>query len=194
MPIGIVSDSDFAAELDSLASPIRNKTPTKTDTPEETVEIKDIERGRGKGDVEVPKALRAVLGTHAIESGNKEASVLAERFGISDSSVSAYKTGANSTSSYREPQPDLAERVSNAKLRITSKAQNRLLEAIKQITPEKLADAKLRDLAATAQAMSAVVRNIEPQAQPGNNQNVNFVFFAPKVRPETDYDIITVNE
>lgn len=213
MPIGIVSDEDFYSELGSYLPPkesdsslaensdgvLRPSVGDESDSPNSDSPvptlptIEQIQRGRGNAP-EVPEVLRAALGIDAVENGNKSTKKMTKEFGISDSSLSAYKNGSTSTASYDSPDKPLLDKVNSARLRITSRAQNRLLEALKNITPEKLESAKLRDIASTAQAMSAVIRNIEPQTNNQNNQNVNFVFFAPKLKQESDYDVITVNE
>lgn len=191
-------DSDNSESGDS-------DVPAATRNPDSSLikiaEILELKRGRGNAQ-EVPESVRALLGTTAIESGNKEAKVLSSLLlghssqsnqaekPTSDSSISAYKNGATSTASYDSPDSNLKKKVDGAKIRISTKARARLLSALNHITPEKLADAKLRDVAATAQAMSAIIRNLEPPAENTSHSGVNFVFFAPRIRDEKNYDVI----
>lgn len=206
MPLGIVSDDDFEVEKNKLGIGIEsngqsiaqeNDSSEFDGKDESFIEgtIQEIQRGRGEGSIEVPSQLRALIGISAVEDGNGSARALARTFDVSDSSLSAYKRGATSTASYNEPNEELINKVNQTRLKISKRAQHRLISALQHITPEKLKDAKLRDVAATAQAMSAIIRNIEPQVESkGNGNNVSFVFFTPKFRPESEYDVITVDE
>lgn len=181
MAMGIVSDEDFDKQLEQL----NNK--------KEVGKVVDIKRGRGIGDKEVPESLRKIIGDTAI-TDNSEGRKLAEAFDISNSSVSAYKQGATSTSSYNSPDNELAKHVSNVKDRIATKARSKLIAALNGITPKKLEDVKVRELAAIAKDMSAVVKNIEPQVQEKQDNKVQFVFFAPHVRKEEEYSVIEMRD
>lgn len=220
MPIGVVSDDDFAKEIESLGvvySP--TVTPTElvptteeplAETPEQELitdftdlpeyatrpggSIVTLERGRGLGNKAVPQVLRNVLAQDAIESGSASAKSIARAFDVSDSSLAAYKHNAHSTSSYHTTQPELKKVTDHTREVIGKKARSRLLSAINHITPEKLADAKLRDIAGVAQAMSAVIKNIDPPAEVSAHANVNIVLFAPRVRSEEAYEVVQVQE
>lgn len=182
MAIGIVNDSDFDSELSILDIP--NPVPNAT--------VKDIKKGRGEGDVETPEVIRKIIGDAAIEGGRAEALALADRFGLSGSSASAYANGATSTSSYHNPSLELSSHLNNKRIKIASKARARLLASLNAITPEKLENAKLRDVAAVATAMSAIVKHMEPEVDRTNLQNVQFVFMSPRVRHESEYEYIDV--
>lgn len=181
MALGIVSDSEFESELSRM-----NGTKIK-------VEVEEISRGRGENNLEVPESLRTIIGTDAIENGNNSAKEIARAFQISDSSVSAYKNGSTSCSSYDNPNPSLKNKMDETRVKIGNKARATLLKSIKHITDEKLEGAKLKDLATVASAMSAVIKNIEPVQEDKGNQT-NFVFYAPRFRDEASYDIIEVKE
>lgn len=197
MPIGIVSDDDFSAEIERLRAP---RLPTKekpaTDTKldeskekEQSAEIKTIERGRGTNDVEVPESLRSLIGITAIESGRAEALALAREFGISPSSVSAYTNGATSTASYHSPDPPLKKKINNTKERLSKIARGKLALSLKHITEDKIAEAKLRDIASVAASMAAVVKQMEPESDKSVSQ-VNIVLYAPKIKSESAYEIV----
>lgn len=183
MPLGILPDDDFEKELERLNG---KKLPALGN-------VKEIERGRGEGKVEVPETLRALIGQSALEGNRKEALALARAFDISDSSVSAYSNGATSTASYHNPDKELKRKLDETKQRLTGKARARLEESLDSITPDKLGAAKLRDLSATAQAMSAIVRNLEPQTE-HSGANVNVVVYAPHLKEESSFEIIDVRE
>lgn len=184
MAIGIVNDTDFELEWKKL-----NGIPfTK-----EEVEIKEIERGRGIGNTEVPDSLRKVIGEDALVNGRESGQDLARAVGISDSSLSAYTKGATSTASYNNPDKDLKQHTDAVRNRISSKARARLLMAMGSITKDKLDSAKLRDVASVANAMSNVIRNMEGPSDNGNNQT-NFIFYAPKTRDESAFEVINLKE
>lgn len=184
MPLGLVNDDEFLSELN------------KSSEPESRGEVINLpSRGRKSGDNNVPDALRNIIGGNAIEEGSKETKELTRAFGISDSSLSAYKNGATSTTTYHTPKPELSKSVNDVRDKITSRAKNRLLKAISHITDEKMRDTKAIDLAGIARNLSAVVKNIEPEAprvNPGNGPT--FVVFAPPKKREESYEVINLKE
>jgi hypothetical protein len=185
MPMGIVSDTDFETEKSRLKI---KELPSVS-------EVIDIKRGRGPVE-EVPDVVRETIAKCAI-NGEGTAKDIADTFAVSESSVSAYKVGAHSTSSYNEPSESLLDKVTSHKNKISRKARARLIAALNHITDEKLQDIKAIDLSTIAKNMAAVVKNIEPPAPDvvNNNQsNVQFVFMAPRVKDETEYRTITVND
>jgi predicted transcriptional regulator len=188
MAIGIVSSDDFERELEILGI----RRPINGNTVPETV-IQDINRGRGEDKLEVPDSLRKVIGEDALVNGNDSAKDIANAMSISDSSVSAYKNGSTSTKSYNEPDKDLKQHTDTIRNRISSKARGRLLMAMNSITKDKLDNAKMRDVAAIANAMSSVIRNLEPPVNEGNNQT-NFIFYAPKPKEESQFEVINLKE
>ncbi len=148
--------------------------------------IQDINRGRGIGSVEVPSVLRRVIGEEALLGNNKETALA---FGVSESSVSAYKHGANSTASYNKHEDSLTPHISNIKERVRTKANRRLIAALNQITPEKLADANLKTVASVARDMSSIVKNMEEPQERSEGTRVQFVMYAPRVRNESEFEI-----
>lgn len=180
MAIGIVSSEDLDQELDRLSG--------------KKIIIADIETiKRGRDKVEVPEVVREIIGTDAIENGNNSAKALARAFGVSDSSVSAYKHSATSTASYHNPDSNLKDANNSIKEKIATKARNRLKMALNNITKEKLESAKLRDIAAVATSMASVIKQMEGDADDTQKQT-NFIFYAPRPREESHYEMITVNE
>lgn len=188
MPMGIVSEKEFITELEK----------TQIESPSESItgEIVDVNKGRGKGSVEVPESLRNIIGEESAISGRQSAVELASRFGISPSSVSAYGVGATSTASYdRRPNESV---INGAKERVSKIARNKLLKALHKITDEKLDNVNAKDLAGIAKDMSAVVKAMEPASNGNGSQPTNtgptFVFYAPQVRDERHYDIVPAKE
>jgi predicted transcriptional regulator len=186
MPMGVVSDLDFRVELENL-------TPNNGDRKSLAI-IQDIEKGRGQGNVEVPDGLRKVIGDESISNGRNSAVELANNFGISPSSVSAYSNGARSTATYDE-RPDLSV-INQAKERIAKKARNRLVLALNSLTAEKIEASKARDISSVAKDMSAVVRNMEPEIPKvnGGNAGPTFIFYSPQMRSEKVFEVVHVKE
>lgn len=182
MAIGIVSESEFFTELDDLNN---DKKPIA-----EVVD-KSI-GGRNKGDVEVPDSLRKIIGETALED-RQDGLELAKAFGVSDSSVAAYKSGSTSCATYNGGNPALKSHMNSARERIIRKARRKLFGALDNITDDKLEQTKARDLAGIAKDMSAVIKNLEPEVKDNNSTNVNIVMYAPRMRQEIDYETITVD-
>src|SRR6516164_5456244 len=121
MAMGIVSDSDLESELANL------------NRPKQQVEIKQIDRGRGHNN-EAPESLRRIIGEESLNG--TPASDIANAFGISKSSISAYKHGATSTASYNNPNPDLKRSNNIIRDKIVRKSNKKLLAALDQITDD----------------------------------------------------------
>jgi predicted transcriptional regulator len=190
MAIGIVSNDDFERELEQLGiKKVNGNEKSETDL----AKILDINRGRGTGSLEVPDSLRKVIGEEALVNGNSSANGLAEELGISKSSVSAYKNGSTSTKSYNEPDKNLKEHTDAIRNKISSRARLKLLMAMGTVTKDKLENAKLRDVAAVANAMSNIIKNLEPAVSETGNQT-NFIFYAPKPKEESQFEVINLKE
>jgi predicted transcriptional regulator len=191
MPIGLTSDEDFQKELDRLSG---QSGSIQSDKP--VVEI--MERpGRKTGDVNVPDALRQIIGEDAVINGRQSAIGLAGMFGISPSSVSAYSKGATSTTTYNEPKSSIRDHISKSRQRAIKRAQRTLDGALSAITQEKLDYTDAKDLSGIAKDMSVIIKNLEPPAPTTPTSDSNqpqFVIFAPQFRDERSFGHITVSE
>lgn len=176
--LGIVSDDVFDKELGDVTS---------------QGIIKNITRGRGARS-EVPEVIREIIAEDAISSG-MTAQELSEKHEISQSSISAYKHGATSTASYDEPIAELLESNNRVRKDIISNARSRLVSALQHITPDKLSEAKLRDVASVAKDMSAIIKNMEEDIKDSPKGNApQFIFFAPQPVKEDIFDTIYTKE
>lgn len=188
MPLGIVSDKDFERELADSTDRGR----IKADIPS----IEPMKRpGRSIGDTNVPDSLRKIIGETSQIEGREAALNLAADFGISPSSVSAYSNGSTSTDSY-DKQPNL-NHINAAKERISRKARAKLFKSLNHLTDDKLASAKAVDIASVARAMSAIVKEMEPETPKnpdGDKQGPTFVFYSPQIKTEKHYDVINAKE
>ena len=188
MPLGIVSDEEFLKQA-GLIGPTPHEDNKE---PEVRASIeKLITPGRTEGKPNTPNVVRKFIAEEAINGASPK--VLSEAMQISPSSISAYKVGAHSTTTYNEPNENLKRSTDSIREALASKARNRLRSALNGLTPDKLVDCKARDLAGIAKDMSAVIKNIEP-SRDNDGPNVNFVFYSPKLRREDDFSIISVNE
>jgi len=189
MAMGIVSDKDFDKALNDV-------TPCPPlplgGTEGKGVAIVPINRGRGSNP-EVPEGLRKIIGEESAINGRASALDLADRFGVSPSSVSAYTHGSTSTASYNN-QPNIAH-INGAKERVAKKARNRLVMALNSLTKEKIENAKAKDIAGVAKDMAAVIKTMEPEGPKTNgNSGPTFIFYSPQMRREEVYDIVRVKE
>lgn len=189
--LGIVTDEQFQTEL------VNSKTSLPKSAPfvHPQVEIINQDRGRGKGNVEVPEGLRKLIADEHLTNGRQAAIDLASDFDISPSSVSAYANGATSTATYNKPDQTLTNYLNARKSRLSKKALTKLGLALSGLTEDKLKDVKARDLAGIAKDMSTIAKNMEPPNANGSDGNApKFVIYAPTVRDERSYETIVVND
>ena len=190
MAMGIVSDADFNKEKSSL------NIPSAKTEPKITGEVVDVSRGRGTGNTQVPDGIKKIIGEESAINGRQAGVELAESFGVSPSSVSAYSVGANSTSSY-DDRPH-SEFLKNAKSRLVKKARNKMMLAINGITKDKIDITNAKELAGIAKDMAAVVRTLEPEPKVVNPTTTNtgpqFIFYSPQTRKEDVFDVVHVKE
>ena len=180
MPLGITNSNDFEAEKAKLGI-----------IPTPTAEIIDINRGRGNAK-EVPEVIRQIISEEAIVNGNTDE--IAKRFGVSKSSVDAYKHGATSTATYNKPDEKLKK--ANDELRgiISTSARLKLLEALAEMTPERISKAKIRDIAAITKDLASVAKDMDTINQGNTNNGIQVTVYAPRLREEGEFEVITVNE
>lgn len=178
MGMGIVSDADFEKEV-GRAIPIVH----------EGVVIEQERPGRNEGDNNVPDSLRKIIGETAVLDGRDEALELADGFGISPSSVSAYSKGAKSTATIDEtPNKEFIEQ---SRTRVQNRARKILMQALGHITNDKLESEKPMVLAGIARQMSGIVKEQEPEnPNDGKQPLAQFVIMCPPTRSEADYKII----
>lgn len=191
MAMGIVSDSDFEKELEKLNS-------DSIPSPSTKIVPLDKTNGRGNGNFEVPEGLRKIIGEEANINGRASALQIANDFGISPSSVSAYTRGATSTASIDNPHAEMVNHINTAKLRVSRKARKRLMMALNEITQERMEGAKLHEISGVARDMAHIMKDMEP-ASPKDNGNINnngpmFVFYKPEQKSEEDFQTIHVRE
>ncbi len=179
MPLGIITDEQLNREISSLKR-----------TSLDDVKVVDIRRGRNNT-LEIPQSLREVIAEEVIESGHSKD--VAASFGVSKSSVDAYKNGATSTSSYNNPNESLSKANQQVRDQISDNARARLTSALNHLTDDKIEGSKAKDIAAIAKDMSVIVRNMEPDG-PVVQNNTQVIIYKPRMRDEDEFDVITVNE
>ena len=181
MAIGVLTEKDFESELNKLCP-----------QPKVDARVVDINRGRPVGRLEVPEEIRKTIAEEAL-TGELTGKELAIKHSISPSSISAYKVGATSTASYHQPDNQLKQSVDEVKSEITASARLKLMDALNEITPERISGAKIRDIAGIAKDMSAVLKNTEPVGI-GVQLNTQVLVYKPKMRNEDEFEVITVNQ
>jgi len=196
MPLGILTDEQLNKELGITISKINqvdiNRIESELDKApvRDPVKVIDIKRGRGN-QLEIPHEIRALVAEEAIINGHTQE--IADRFGLSKSSVDAYKNGATSTTTYNEPDKSLSNANKQVRDVITDKARGRLMSALDAITDENIGNAKVKDIASIAKDMSVIVKNME-ENKPLNQTNTQVIIYKPRMRDEEEFEVITVNE
>ncbi len=179
--LGVLNKDEFDIELAKIGH---------VDEPIKIGEVIPIVRGRGKVN-EIPNELRKVIATEALVNGH--AREISKVFGISESSVNAYKNGVTSTVNFNEREnTELGRHVELVKDGIVKSARSKLMLALESLTDEKVQNSKARDIASIAKDMSVVMKNTEPALV---SQITNQVLvYSPKIRDEDEYDVIVANE
>ncbi len=176
MPLGIVSETEYEREQSViLRRPVAN--------------IIDITRGRN-GRTEAPESLRKVIGEEGVKGASNES--LTRMFDVSQSSVSAYKNGATSTTTYNKPNEELDKHIAVERESISKTARQKMILALESITEEKIVNSKLQVASQVAKDMSSIIKNIEPHREEG--MNVSFQFYAPPMKQINDYNVIDVKD
>lgn len=188
MSMMVVSDDEFLAELRKMEEQNNKKKESHNSVPSNVVQMPEKGRGNNKATPDVVREFVA----QELNEGAKAQDVI-DCIPVSSSSASAYKVGAHSTSTYHEPEPHLKQVVDNTRKKVSNKAMNVMEMALEGITPDKIAGAKLRDVATVAQAMSAIVRNMEPEVNETNIQN-NTVYYVPAMRNEESFEVLRIDE
>ena len=147
MRMMIVEDEDFELELNKSVNAKVEIIPAK---------------GRN-GASATPESLRKLIANDILDGGNM--AEVAEAYGVSRSSASAYANGATSTASYDKPANGLGEFVDAKRDKIKTRAQNKLLLALKHITDDKLTETKVVELSTIAANMSRVVEKTTPKTK-----------------------------
>jgi hypothetical protein len=185
MPLGIVSEEEFAEELSKTVvnngvaerAQIRNITPNG-----------NISHNGRNGANEVPESLRKIISEEALNGTT--ARELATTFKVSESSVAAYKVGK--TSLYREPDKNLKSFTDSVRDRIVTRANKKILVAMNELTTEKIAEGSAREISSVMKDLSAVVKNLEPQVERQEGPIVQFTYYAPPMRQENDFATVDV--
>lgn len=157
------------------------------------VEFQEIpSKGRGLGNKNKTEEQRIEAAADSI-TGMKNEEV-AEKHNISLSSVSAYKNGAVSTSSYHEGDEALVKANDDIKIEIGNHVKNKLLKTLEAITPDKINKAKLGELTNLAHGMSNILKSVEPSGEEGRKANgPSFIFMVPEQKREEQYKIINLS-
>lgn len=195
--MGIVSDDELLADLiNSDTKPIIiNNNDTKLINNAEIID--EPTNGRNKGDNNVPSALRALISETAQLDGRSDALEFANKFGISNSSVSAYTKEVNSTNQFNNnKKPEIKNHVDRIKRNISKKARTVLREALDNITTEKLIEAKAIDCANIAKSMSSIVNDMTPPVVNTDDKNnvPQIIIYAPQMRTENSFEYIDARD
>jgi hypothetical protein len=194
MPMGIVSDDEFEAELKNSSVDTNHQDNTQVITGEV---VDSPAKGRGNGNVAVPDSLRKIIGETSELEGRQSAIAFAQSLGLSASSVSAYSAGATSTATYDKPSPTISKHISERKSSVANKAISNLRKSLSILTPEKIQTGTAREVAAIAKDMAAIVKMMEPEDNGNGNESVRapqFVVYAPQFKNENHFETIVAKD
>lgn len=184
MAMGLVTEEEFLKEVASISG-----IKQTADYDYITEEVRSITRGRGDKK-ETPEIVRELIATESLcGTTNQE---LAQTFGVSESSVSAYKNGATSTSTYHQQDARLATAIDETRNRIVGTAQSKLIHALDKINLTGVVNPRVAS--GIARDMSSVVKNLQPDVPAVANVNARVIVYQPRMKEEDDYNVITVDE
>lgn len=179
MAIGLVSDDEFLSDEEVR----ENAGLTRA-----LALVKELEIGRGAKS-ETPDFIRTLVAQEALNG--IPAKEVSERYNVSESSVSAYKKGATSTSTYNEPKKELRKHVDIFRERISKRASRIANGALKSITDDDLESLEPKDAIDIALKASAIVKNMAPEREEKEiGPAVQFILYAPKLKSEEDYEVV----
>lgn len=192
MGMGLVTEEEFESQL-------TNVTQQEIERPKVHIPVVIEElpsKGRKDGDNNTPESLRNLIGMTSNVEGRQEALALANAFGVSPSSVSAYANGSRSTKTYHESDNKILNAIRQRKDRLTKRALNKLGSSLEKITDDKLDELDAKELASVSKDMAAVVKSMEPSNinDSDGRPNVAFVLYKPEIRREESFDSIQVSE
>lgn len=205
MPLGIVSPSEFEAEVNNSCIINRSNDEPKIEKSMEIIDDKVVitsdvlikkihEHGRNEGDVNVPQSLRRLIGDAATFEGRPAALQLAHSFGISNPSVDNY-TNPNNSSLSESNKNDILNVLTNRKLKISNRAINKLNLAISMIDEDKLKECDARELSGVAKDMAQVAKHMEPEIpKEAEKTPVQFLMYAPVVKTENKYQTVIAKD
>ena len=191
MAMGVISKDAFEKELQRHLISTEEVSQNENDKDGTGVITRALIHGRN-GSKAVPQVIKEVVAVESLlGASNAE---LAEEFGLSLSSISAYKNGSNSTSSYHEKNDKLSSVINDVASKLQKKAQFKLEEALDALDISD-PDLKARDISAVAKDMSIIFKNLEPEKDINLNvQNNKIVVYRPRMKEEEDYETIEVVE
>jgi len=183
MPLGLVTDDEFDFVIDGSIKPSQPVVA-------EIIPLHD--KSRGLGNNQVPEPLKKVIIDEAITG--TPAKELSDIFGISQSSISAYKVGSTSTASYHSPNGSLTKHIKSTRERIASKASRVLKQSLDGMTEEKLNNLGPVNASVVARNMSAIIKDMGPNDVDEVNIQQNVIYYAPRLRSEDEFESIKLNE
>ena len=172
----IVSEEDFQKELESI------------EKKENSLVVEQLERGRGNTP-EIPEPLREIIAEDKLLGGT--AKDISAAYGVSASSIAAYSHGNTSTSSYNKP----VDKLTQVRDRVSSRAANRLNQALKALANKNLELETAKDISTIAKDMATVFEKISPVVvkEKEDSRALHIHMYAPKMKQVNDYKIIDVN-
>lgn len=182
MPIGVTEDEKFLRELERFVGKERQF---------EKPEFNQTGPSRKKGSIEVPGALRKVIQEESLV-GTKSREIQ-KTFGVSSSTVSAYKTGQTSLNPSSGKDSELVDHKAKTIEKIETQARSKILSALGLLTDDKIDECKARDISGVAKDLSGVIKNLQPETGV-TSQPMQVLIYSPRKSKEEDFDVIDLSE
>lgn len=173
MPLGIITD-----ESEELV--------------ESSVAIEQLKRGRGEGKKNTPDEVRKIIQEVSITNGRSRGIDLAKQFGLSPSSVDAYKSGSNGLG--QPKNPDLVNQLNKIKAEIAESAAKKARAAISHITADKMKDLSANKAAILARDLASVTKSMSPEDDQTGSVGPNFIVYAPQMKSEKAFEVVDLGE
>lgn len=154
-----------------------------------SIEHVEGSRGTPHRGVEVPDATRDAIARVALE-GRVPQRVIAEKFGVAQQTVSAYKTnhiGGRPPSSDRKRQHE--ERVQE----VRDTALTKLMATLGLVDNAKLENLEAKDLGKFAKDMASVYNSLTPRDANTGNVPINLIVYSPELKTESRYKVVDVD-
>lgn len=183
MPIGIINKHDYEREVNPNKD---NNIPANNNFPARSVDI-IIDKTKGRGNKsETPEEIRSLIAQESLLGTSS--SQLSKEFNVSESSVSAYKKGATSTTTYNEGDKKLKNKNNIFRDRIVRRAGRLSISALDSISVDDFKNASLTDKANVAKQMASIVKDMSIVDNENDKlSNVQIVIHAPAMRSANDY-------
>jgi predicted transcriptional regulator len=147
--------------------------------------------GRPKGGKNLSDLTKELIAYESVNSPLTQKQIAAIH-GVTEATVNHLSQGYNTTNiDTRKENEDIKAVLNERKYNIADKATAKLMQSLDLFEPTSL---EQLDLPGAALKMASVVQKISENFAEHNNNNIQFIVYAPRMRSESSYETIEVNE